>query len=71
MSDVFDQATDREEREREYAIQRARRQTTLLPHVGRCLFCGESVPEPRRFCNADCRDGYERIQKRNGIEGRR
>lgn len=71
MSDVFDQATEREERDREAAVERARRQAALLPYVGHCLFCGESLPEPRRFCDADCRDGHERVEKQRNIQGRR
>lgn len=37
--------------------------------TGYCLFCGEPVPPGRRWCDADCRDEWEREQKLNNIKG--
>ena len=28
--------------------------------IGECLFCGEVVMPPRRWCNTYCRDGWEK-----------
>lgn len=33
-------------------------------YTGFCLFCSEETPHPKRWCDADCRDSYEREQRR-------
>lgn len=36
------------------------------PPTGFCYYCGEPLTNrQRRFCDADCRDDYEREQRRN------
>lgn len=38
------------------------------PATGRCLdpYCDEEIAEPgRRFCDADCRDAYEKWRRLN------
>ena len=45
-------------------------QTRGIKAVGLCLYCGETLPDPLRFCDADCRDGYEyeqRIKRMTGL----
>lgn len=40
-----------------------------LPSTGKCLHCDEPLSAGMRWCDAHCRDGYEREQaarKRNG-----
>lgn len=29
---------------------------------GACLYCGEVLADGRRWCDADCRDGWERLR---------
>ena len=70
MTDVFDQATEREEKERELAIAIQRRQTAVLPDIGRCYYCGEATVAGRRFCEAECRDGYEFEKRQRANQGR-
>ena len=70
MSDVFDQASEREERDREAAIAAQRNRTAVLTDIGHCYFCGETHSDGRRFCDADCRDGYERQEKMKARTGR-
>lgn len=41
------------------ALLRLRRQGGPAPS-GHCLWCGEPLPSGRRWCNADCRDAWER-----------
>lgn len=68
MSDEFDRASDLEEIHREMAIRDVQ-QRTSLPDVGACYYCSEHTPPGRRFCDSECRDGYEAEQaarKRNG-----
>lgn len=60
MTDIYDQATFREEQERERSIAAARRVGKLLEANGTCHWCGEAVKAERRFCDADCRDGWQR-----------
>lgn len=35
---------------------------------GACHNCGEEVPDGLRWCNAQCRDDWERDQKRGLLE---
>ena len=63
MTDLFDQATYREEIERELSIKVARMRGEELPAVGRCHWCDEIVPEGHKFCDSDCRDGWQRDKK--------
>ena len=37
--------------------------TPMLASTGRCRFCEEKVTDSSRFCNADCRDDFERVKK--------
>ena len=30
--------------------------------TGKCLSCGQSVSDERRWCSPDCRDNYEKIK---------
>jgi len=52
------------ERERRYQAAKA-----ILPATGECLYCGEPLVEGRRFCDARCRDDWERRQKLKLIQG--
>ncbi len=38
------------------------RRAPQLHADGRCHFCDETVEPGMRFCNADCRDDYDREQ---------
>lgn len=60
MTDIYDQATMREEQERERSINAVRRQNQTLAPTGECHYCGEDVGAERRFCDADCRDMWQR-----------
>ncbi len=69
MTDIFEQASDRELLERELSIQFSRKANSI-PATGFCLFCGELLTVPsRRFCDSFCRDDHqkrEEAEKRNG-----
>lgn len=66
MTDIFDQATDREMRDRELAIKNAlmtSRQGILKPK-GNCHNCGEKLAYAHNlFCDNDCGMDYERRQR--------
>jgi hypothetical protein len=44
------------------AIQMRRREPGGPAATGECLFCGAGLPDGRRWCDADCRDGWAREQ---------
>ena len=59
MSDVADRAEWRIAKDLQTALQHAH-QNEILEIDGHCYFCDEQVPYPRRFCNVDCRDDYDK-----------
>lgn len=59
MPDEFDRASELETRQREDALARVRSRVGLLP-CGACHNCGEELPPGRLFCDADCRDDFEK-----------
>ncbi|GIX31381.1 MAG: hypothetical protein KatS3mg124_1853 [Porticoccaceae bacterium] len=56
--DEADIAAERLEREMERLL-RLRRASGPAP-TGACLWCGETIEADRRWCDADCRDDWER-----------
>jgi hypothetical protein len=60
--DQFDRATELEEKQRELSIEANRQGRRLIP-VGRCFNCDSPVPASHVFCDADCRDDYEKREK--------
>lgn len=67
MDDV-DRAQERETLDRALAIAAARMPT--LPATGDCHNCAASIPSGALFCDADCRDDYERYvsdRRRKGL----
>ena len=69
MTDIYDQATEKEERDRDLAIQAARAKNQPLKITGFCLFCNQQLVT-RRFCDAECREDYETELKMKKIAGR-
>lgn len=68
MSDEFDRASDLEEIHRDMAIRQARTQKNM-PDIGCCYYCQETTKPGIRFCDSECRDGFEAelaAKKRNG-----
>jgi hypothetical protein len=63
MTDIFDQATDQEEKAREVALAEVRSRKPSLVLTGFCHNCDEMVRTGMYFCDVDCRDDW---QKRNG-----
>lgn len=60
--DIIDRAQNEME-----AYERFRKHKTRkdAEETGYCLFCGEPMPKGRRWCNAECRDAWEKEQRRN------
>lgn len=61
MSDEIDQAVEREELHRAIALNT--RRPSGPSFVGECHNCGQELAYPKRFCDADCRDDYERAAR--------
>lgn len=63
MNDIADKAHEVEELLRETAL-RQRKSTAHVPRKGdgKCLNCGAAVPPERRWCDATCRDDWEKSQ---------
>lgn len=58
MTDIFDQATEKEERDRDLAIQAARAKNQPIKFTGFCIYCNERI-ECGRYCSAECREDGE------------
>lgn len=58
--DIYDQATERENQERERALKIRRPDGPQA--LGWCLHCETAVPEGRRWCGPECRDDWQRAQ---------
>lgn len=56
MADEIDVANENTAIQTDIAIQNIRNSIKPIIYVGYCLTCGEDVPAPRRWCNAECRD---------------
>jgi hypothetical protein len=67
MTDIYDQATFCEIRDREIALQQIRYSANPLPQ-GNCNSCGASCIGC--FCDKDCRGQYEKEQRMDKINGR-
>lgn len=66
MTDIYDQATAREEQDRELALQNLRYSAKPLPH-GTCNNCESSCVGA--FCDQDCREDWETRQRMDKING--
>lgn len=68
MADDIDLAQERDEKLLE--AQRAFRKPEGPKATGKCLTCDEPLPETHRWCDASCRDDYERSFLSAGIPRR-
>jgi hypothetical protein len=61
--DIYDQATAQEELARDIALKAARAPIKRLIPNGACYNCDAGLSHAGEFCDADCRDDW---QRRNG-----
>jgi hypothetical protein len=75
MADLYDQASDREEHDRNLAIARARLPVSEMPPPSdTCLNCADSVPDAEaageaiahRWCCVECFDDWSARRARKG-----
>ncbi|WP_274585342.1 hypothetical protein V9W64_10550 [Neisseria leonii] len=65
MTDELDLASEREELMRQSALYRQSKAAVREAEpTGSCLYCEEPLSDGLRWCNADCRDDWERERKR-------
>ena len=64
MADFADIGAAREELDRELAIKV--RAPAGPAATGVCLSCGEQVGDGLRWCDAECRDGWQ-VEQRRGV----
>lgn len=67
MSDEVDRAEHNQSVILDAAVKR-RRDVSAVPvmGIGRCHACGDRVDEGRRWCDADCRDDWEKGERWEG-----
>lgn len=66
MADVIDNASATQALIEEHQLNAARKQAGKLDAVatGHCLNCDEELSNGRRWCDAGCRDDWEKLNKR-------
>lgn len=62
MPDFADLGSAREQLDTELALQLRRPEGPVA--IGRCLSCGARLARGMRWCDADCRDDWQREQPR-------
>lgn len=62
--DEADRADSLQESALVEALYRMRKAAETLHPTGECLWCGEIVGDYHRWCDADCRDMWERDRAR-------
>lgn len=60
MTDIVDEANELAEYAVETAIINARQATQEAKATGKCLNCGYHVPPGHRWCDADCREDWQK-----------
>lgn len=60
MTDIVDDAQKAVEFNLKTALHHCRRDEPNAVATGFCLYCDEPIEPPRRWCNADCRDEWQR-----------
>lgn len=68
MSDQVDIAALNDFTEERLSAFRSKVHQSLTP-VGSCYYCEEDLPPGRIFCDAQCRDDYEREQRLRRMHG--
>jgi predicted nucleic acid-binding Zn ribbon protein len=67
VTDIFDQATELEEKQREIAL--SFRNPTLTP-CGACYNCGEALSGTMVLCGSECREDFDARQRMKQREGK-
>ena len=61
MADEIDQANDQVQKALDATMKTI--QTKIEDNnTGKCIWCGDTVPDKRRWCSVECRDEQERYR---------
>ena len=69
MTDIIDLANDLAGQLTAAYVAHERSQNPRLPYTGQCYNCDAPMPDGRNFCDADCRDDWQKrraAQQRSG-----
>lgn len=72
MTDIIDMANDLADQLTSAYVAHERKQNPRLPFIGQCYNCDAPTPHGHNFCDADCRDDWQKrqtAQKRSGSTG--
>lgn len=58
--DIVDEANELAQQAVDNAIESARNATPVAKATGKCLNCGYQVAPGHRWCDADCREDWQR-----------
>lgn len=67
MADIVDTANDLVSLNEELALKEIRAMKPEAVYTGECLFCGEELEPPKRWCDAEHRDRWELERKRRRV----
>ncbi len=62
MADQVDVANAWNDLQNETLVRAARDKKSTIEATGACLFCDEPVESPKRWCDVECRNEWERRQ---------
>lgn len=48
---------------------RAAQEAAAAVATGACLYCGEPLPVPQRFCDSGCRDAWDHEKRLKRMQG--
>lgn len=63
MTDIIDRASQREQIDRDRAIDAARTSQPAAKATGRCLWCNTELEHGQRWCDYECREDWELAQE--------
>lgn len=63
MTDIIDHASDREQIDRDRAIDAARSMPPAAKANGHCLWCNTGLSLGKRWCDSECREDWELNQE--------
>lgn len=67
MADIVDITAERAEKEDAYLVAACKRPAGPLAK-GSCYYCDERVPEPMRWCDAECRTAWQDEERVRGLQ---
>lgn len=68
MADIADIANDQIEKQIETTL-RFRPAAEIPKGTGECLYCCDPLPFAQRWCDAECRDDWEKEQRKAQVVG--